>query len=167
MKYVKRHPTVKYFQRWDFSKYLTFLKMRTNANMISFFETSPFLDYIYAPIFRNLLRLPQTQCHCHCHQHRHCHRHHHHHHNHLKPIISPAPKLHDASLLIKGEVLDVHLARRVVNCRRFPLIMMIFIHLNFHWILSSEYHSPRQLRCEKVWLWLQGSPRNCHQRWKE
>ena len=39
----------------------------------------------------------------------------------LKPVIGPAAKLHDAGLLVEGEVLDVHLARRVIDRRRLPL----------------------------------------------
>ena len=38
----------------------------------------------------------------------------------MESIVSPASKLHDAGLLIEGEVLDVHLAGRVVNGRRSP-----------------------------------------------
>ena len=40
---------------------------------------------------------------------------------HLKPVIGPAAKLHDASLLVEWEVLNVHLARGVVNGRGPPL----------------------------------------------
>ena len=40
---------------------------------------------------------------------------------HLKPIICPAPKFHDAGLLVEGEILDVHLTRRVVDRRWLPL----------------------------------------------
>ena len=39
----------------------------------------------------------------------------------LKPIICPATKLHDTSLLIKREVLHVHLAGGMVDGRRLPL----------------------------------------------
>ena len=57
------------------------------------------------------------------HRHRHCHclRHRHH----LKPIVSPASKFHDASLLVKGEILHVHLTRGVVDGRGLPLKMMM------------------------------------------
>ena len=40
---------------------------------------------------------------------------------HLEAIIGPAAKLHDASLLVEWEVLNVHLARGVVNGRGPPL----------------------------------------------
>jgi hypothetical protein len=40
---------------------------------------------------------------------------------HLKPVVGPAAKLHDAGLLVEGKVLDVHLARRVVDRGRLPL----------------------------------------------
>ena len=39
----------------------------------------------------------------------------------LESVVGPAAKLHDARLLVKGEVLDIHLARRVVDCGRLPL----------------------------------------------
>ena len=39
----------------------------------------------------------------------------------LEPVVCPTPKLHDARLLVEGEILDIHLAARVVNGRRFPL----------------------------------------------
>ena len=72
---------------------------------------------------------PGCQRHPHPHHHQHCHPDHHHqqhcHQHHLKPIISPASKLHDASLLVKGKILNVHLTGGVVDGRRLPLIMMI------------------------------------------
>ena len=40
---------------------------------------------------------------------------------HLESVVSPAAELHDARLLVEGEVLDVHLARRVIDGRRTPL----------------------------------------------
>ena len=40
---------------------------------------------------------------------------------HLKTIVRPTSKFHDTCLFIKREVLDVHLARGVVDCGRFPL----------------------------------------------
>ena len=39
----------------------------------------------------------------------------------MESIVSPASELHDAGLLIEGEVLDVHLARRVIDGRGSPL----------------------------------------------
>lgn len=39
----------------------------------------------------------------------------------LKAIIRPGAKFHDAGLLIKGEVLDVDLAGRLVNRWRLPV----------------------------------------------
>ena len=38
----------------------------------------------------------------------------------LEPIICPATELHDTSLLVEGEVLDVHFAGRMVDCRGLP-----------------------------------------------
>ena len=39
----------------------------------------------------------------------------------MESIVGPASELHDAGLLVEGEVLDVHLAGRVVNGRWPPL----------------------------------------------
>ena len=40
---------------------------------------------------------------------------------HLEAVVGPAAELHDAGLLVEGEVLHVHLARGVVDGRRLPL----------------------------------------------
>ena len=40
---------------------------------------------------------------------------------HLEAVVGPAAELHDAGLLVEGEVLDVHLAGGVVDGRRLPL----------------------------------------------
>ena len=40
---------------------------------------------------------------------------------HLKSIIGPATKLHDAGLLVEGEVFHVHLTGAVVDGRGLPL----------------------------------------------
>ena len=69
---------------------------------------------------------PHHPHHHHPHHHPH-HPHHypdhlvHHDYNYLKAIISPASKLHDASLLVKGEILNVHLAGGVVDGWWLPL----------------------------------------------
>ena len=39
----------------------------------------------------------------------------------LESVVGPAAELHDARLLVKGEVLDVYLARRLVDGGRLPL----------------------------------------------
>ena len=40
---------------------------------------------------------------------------------HLEAVVGPAAELHDAGLLVEGEVLHVHLAGGVVDGRRLPL----------------------------------------------
>ncbi len=40
---------------------------------------------------------------------------------HLVAVVGPWAELHDAGLLVEGEVLHVHLARRVIDGRRLPL----------------------------------------------
>ena len=42
------------------------------------------------------------------------------HHVYLKPIIGPAAKLHNTCLLIKREVLHIHLTGGVIDGRRSP-----------------------------------------------
>ena len=42
-------------------------------------------------------------------------------HRYLKSVIGPASKLHDTSLFVKGEILDVHFTGGMINGRRFPL----------------------------------------------
>ena len=151
---------------------------------------------------------PSCQRHCHHHHHQHCHpnqRHHqhchphhhhqqhcqpHHHHqqhchqHHLKPIISPASKLHDASLLVEGKILDVHLTGGVVDGRRLPLIMMIiFYRMCYRFFFYSFYSFfsvyciflyicisfciikilPPPVHCEKGWLLLPASLQSCRQ----
>ena len=77
---------------------------------------------------------PSCQRHCYHHHQQHCHPHH------LKPIISPASKLHDASLLVEGKILDVHLTGGVVDGRRLPLIMMIiFDRMSYSFFFYSFY----------------------------
>ena len=39
---------------------------------------------------------------------------------HLEAVVGPAAELHDAGLLVEGEVLHVHLAGGVVDGRRLP-----------------------------------------------
>ena len=39
----------------------------------------------------------------------------------LEAVVGPAAELHDAGLLVEGEVLHVHLAGGVVDSRRLPL----------------------------------------------
>ena len=39
----------------------------------------------------------------------------------LKSIVRPAAELHNAGLLVEGEILDVHLTGAVVDGRGFPL----------------------------------------------
>lgn len=39
---------------------------------------------------------------------------------HRVPVVSPRTKLHEASLLVKGEVLHVDLAKWFIDGRRFP-----------------------------------------------
>ena len=39
----------------------------------------------------------------------------------LEAVVGPAAELHDAGLLVEGEVLHVHLAGGVVDGRRLPL----------------------------------------------
>ena len=39
----------------------------------------------------------------------------------LESVVGPAAELHDAGLLVEGEVLHVHLAGGVVDGRRLPL----------------------------------------------
>ena len=39
----------------------------------------------------------------------------------LETVVGPAAELHDAGLLVEGEVLDVHLAGRMIDGRRSPL----------------------------------------------
>ena len=41
--------------------------------------------------------------------------------SHLKAIVGPAAKLHNTRLLIKGEILDIHLTGTVVDGWGFPL----------------------------------------------
>ena len=41
--------------------------------------------------------------------------------DHLKAIVCPAAELHNAGLLVEGEILDVHLAGAVVDGGGFPL----------------------------------------------
>ena len=38
----------------------------------------------------------------------------------LKTIVGPRAKFHDTRLFVEGEILHVHLARRVINGRRLP-----------------------------------------------
>ena len=46
-------------------------------------------------------------------------------HTHLFAIIGPRAELHDASLLIKREVLDIDLARGLVDGRWFPFDLAV------------------------------------------
>ena len=39
---------------------------------------------------------------------------------HLVPVVGPGTELHDAGLLVKGEVFHVHFARAMVDRRGFP-----------------------------------------------
>ena len=45
--------------------------------------------------------------------------------SHLFAIVSPRAELHDASLLVKREVLDVNLTRGLVDGRRLPLDLAV------------------------------------------
>ena len=38
----------------------------------------------------------------------------------LETIVGPRAKFHDTRLFVEGEILHVHLARRVINGRRLP-----------------------------------------------
>ena len=46
----------------------------------------------------------------------------------LKAIVCPRSKFEDARLLVEGEVLDVDLARRFVDRRRFPFDEAVVVH---------------------------------------
>ena len=64
----------------------------------------------------------------HCHQHHYCY---------LEAIIGPASELHDAGLLVEGEILNVHLTGGVVDGWRLPLqiIIMVMDTLQQYWLL--------------------------------
>lgn len=47
---------------------------------------------------------------------------------HLEAVVRPRAELEDARLLVEGEVLDVDLAARLVNGRRFPLDQAAVVH---------------------------------------
>jgi hypothetical protein len=55
-------------------------------------------------------------------------------HDYLKAIVRPRPELHDARLLVKREILDVYLARGLIDGRWLP----------FHATSVVE----RRLRCQ-------------------
>ena len=80
----------------------------------------------------------------------------------LESIIGPAPKLHDTGLLIKREILDIHLNRKHVLPEYHHSVMFSPHRRNGKLREVSTPQAPRY----KVSPWWPVSPQNFHRRWK-
>ena len=60
---------------------------------------------------------------------------------HLEAVVGPAAELHDAGLLVEGEVLHVHLAGGVVDGRRPPLHLECIVNVMLLTTFRENYHN--------------------------